>query len=122
MKHLEHDEQVLLMKWWELACKGFGIANECLFAIPNGGLRNVVTACNLKREGVRAGVPDIFLAVARGEFHGMFIEMKKKKGGRVSEAQKRVGGVLIGRGYFVCICHGWDEARSKICWYLSLAV
>jgi len=31
-----------------------------------------------KREGVLAGVSDIFVPVARGEFHGLYIEMKSQ--------------------------------------------
>ena len=60
MKSLEHSEQVTLIKWWALACKQFGIPEQLLFAIPNGGKRDVISAKLLKDEGVRAGVPDLF--------------------------------------------------------------
>ena len=34
---------------------------EWIHAIPNGGLRNKATASNLKAEGVKSGVLDVFL-------------------------------------------------------------
>src|SRR5262245_64718583 len=47
------------------------------FAIPNGGARDVITAGRLKAEGVRAGVPDVCLPVARAGYHGLFLEVKR---------------------------------------------
>ena len=47
-----------------------------MFAIPNGGYRNPREAANLKRQGVKAGVSDIFLPLPTDKYHGLFIEMK----------------------------------------------
>lgn len=118
MKQLEHTEQVTLMQWWQLACRGFGIPEPLLFAIPNGGQRNVIVASKLKAEGVRAGVPDLFLAVARHGGHGLFIEMKKAKGGVPSDKQKTMLAQLDDNGYATAICHGWIEAKTTIENYL----
>ena len=119
MKQLEHTEQVTLMQWWRLACHGFAIPEELLFAIPNGGQRNIVVASKLKAEGVRAGVPDIFLAWPSRRHCGLFIEMKKAKGGRVSENQKSLMEDLNKSGYLAVVCHGWTEAKSVIVKYLT---
>lgn len=119
MNHPEHSEQVTLIKWWALACKQFGIPEQLLFAIPNGGKRDVISAKLLKDEGVRAGVPDLFLAVPKGDYHGLFIEMKKVKGGVVSDSQKEMGAHLMGRDYDCAVCHGWVEAKAKIEKYLA---
>ncbi|MBQ9243546.1 MAG: VRR-NUC domain-containing protein [Proteobacteria bacterium] len=119
MKQLEHTEQVNLMQWWALACHGFGLHENTLFAIPNGGARNAITGMNLKREGVRAGVPDLFLAWANRQYGGLFIEMKKSKGGRVSDAQKLYLDLLAESGYKVAVCHGWLEAKASIEAYLK---
>ena len=50
-----------------------------MFHIPNGGSRNKLEASNLKKQGVKAGVPDLFLPVGRGSYHGLFIELKSAK-------------------------------------------
>ncbi len=114
----EHTEQVTLMQWWALACQSFGVPEQLLFAIPNGGARDRVTGKILKDEGVRAGVPDLFLAWANGQYGGLFIEMKKTKGGRVSDAQKEYLQMLTAAGYDAVVCHGWFEAKDAIESYL----
>lgn len=48
-----------------------------LFHIPNGGKRHGLEAMKFKAMGVVAGVPDLFFALARSGYHGLFIEMKK---------------------------------------------
>lgn len=118
MKTIEHTEQVNLIKWWALASKQFGVSEQLLFAIPNGGQRNLLVAKKLKAEGVRAGVPDLFLAVKRGEYGGLFIEMKKPKGGRVSDSQKSMMNDLSNSGYKTSVCKGWIEAGAQIKQYL----
>jgi hypothetical protein len=119
MKSLEHTEQVNLMQWWQLACRGFGIPESLLFAIPNGGQRNVIVASKLKAEGVRAGVPDLFLAFPYRSYDGLFIEMKKPKGGRVSGKQKTTLEQLAEVGYKTAVCNGWLEAKAVIEEYLE---
>lgn len=119
MRQEEHNEQVNLMKWWSLAHFKFKIPERCLFAIPNGGQRNVITAKRLKDEGVRSGIPDLFLAVTTPSFSGLFIEMKKAKGGRVSKHQEEMLKELSERGYKTEVCHGWSEAVAAIQNYLG---
>ena len=120
MKSIEHSEQVALMQWWAFTSKLFGVTEQLLFAIPNGGQRNLIVAKKLKAEGVRAGVPDLFLAVKRGGFGGLFIEMKKPKGGRVSDNQKECISLLKEQGYLAVVCNGWLEAKGQIEHYLSI--
>ena len=55
-----------------------------VFAIPNGGHRDVATAMVLKREGVRRGAPDLMII---GKEKIYFIEVKTQKG-KQSEYQK----------------------------------
>lgn len=119
MKSLEHSEQVSLMQWWALQCRRFGVYEQLLFAIPNGGQRNIITAKRMKDEGVRSGIPDLFLAVPRGNFHGLFVEMKKPRGGVVSDNQKACMEMLSNNGYCVTVCHGFIEAKTAITAYLD---
>lgn len=119
MKQLEHKEQATLIEWWRYAHLQFGLYESLLFAIPNGGARNAITGSMLKAEGVRAGVPDLCLAVARQGFHALFIEMKKTKGGVVSASQEAMCAELRRQGYAVEICHGWQAAMTIITRYLT---
>lgn len=124
----EHAAQVAVVTWATLARAEFPEL-ALLFAIPNGGQRNVIVAKKLKAEGVKAGVPDLMLPVARGGWHGLFIEMKaegrrKAEGGRrkgvVSAAQADWHVRLEGQGYKVAVCHGSERAEAVLREYLTL--
>jgi len=90
-----------------------------LFAIPNGAYTSPEYGARLKREGVKAGVPDVMLPVARGRFHGLFIEMKRREGGRVDPLQKQWAEAFSAQGYKAVTCRGWCEARQVILDYLN---
>ena len=47
---------------------------QYMYHVPNGGKRDKATAAVLKRQGVKAGVPDIMLPAARAGYHGLYIE------------------------------------------------
>lgn len=120
----ESATQKALFVWWSMAHRPFGVPETVLFSVPNGGHRNLVTAARLKEEGVRAGVPDIILAVARGGYHGLFVELKRaktagKSKGQVSACQKMMAEVLRGQGYRVVVCYGTCEAINAIIDYLE---
>lgn len=114
----EHDEQCMLIVW----C-GYMAAHDpdygLIFAIPNGGQRNKVTAAKLKAEGVKPGVPDLFLPVPRGIYTGMFVEMKRRKGGHVSADQRKWITDLISHGYKCVVCRGFEEAKQAITAYME---
>lgn len=90
-----------------------------MYHIPNGGSRHPYEAHNLKEQGVKPGVPDICLPVARGPYHALYIELKRQKGGRVSEDQRAWLGALTRAGNRAVVCRGWDEARKEIEDYLK---
>lgn len=113
----ESVEQIYLFRW--------AVLQECVYPelelmyhIPNGGYRNKAEAARLKMEGVKPGVPDICLPVARGGYHGLYIEMKVK-GNTTSEAQKRWIRLLKAQDYFVIVCYGQEEAIQVIVNYLK---
>ena len=114
----ESEHQQELFRWWRLV--GPKLApNIVLAAIPNGGARDAVTGARMKREGVVAGMPDTFLACARCGRHGLWVELKRPKGGHVSESQRLLFPLLEAQGYGVAVCHGWQEARQAIEDYLA---
>jgi hypothetical protein len=114
----EHDAQVALFQWaaWQA---GQRPALHSLYAVPNGGSRHMLEAVNLKREGVKRGVPDICLAWAAGGYHGLYIEMKRESGGRVSPEQKEWCDRLRAAGYRVEICRGFEAGKAAITNYLG---
>lgn len=115
VKLTEHQEQCLLIQWFKIAYPNY---NKCLFAIPNGGVRNIGTAVKLKKEGVLAGVPDLFLMIPKNGWHGMWIEMKIK-GGKLSPNQSEFMGRATLLGYMSVVCFGFEEAKELINEYLA---
>ena len=87
--------------------------------IPNGGSRNAREAHNLRMQGVKPGIPDIFLPVARGGWHGLYIEMKRRNGGRLSDEQAAMLEALREQGYCAWVCKGANDAIDLITEYLS---
>lgn len=113
----EAQEQTALSQWAAMM-EGRIPELRLLHAVPNGGSRHPVEAVHLKQQGVKPGIPDIFLPCARGPYHGLYIEMKRRKGGRVSVDQQRMILVLRAQGYKAEVCKGWEEARDTIFEYL----
>lgn len=104
----EEDEQRALIAWadsvlvvdWNDTSRTFAIG-DYLLAVPNGGARHRAEGGKLKAQGVRAGVPDLFLAVPRAGSCGLWID-------RLTDA-----------GYTVAIAHGWRAASRIILTYLE---
>lgn len=114
----EEVEQTCLFRWAAYSLRAHPKL-KLLHAIPNGGKRSKSEAARMKAAGVKAGVPDMFLPVARGGSHGLYIELKRIKGGRVSAEQLAWMEELTREGYTCAVCHGWEEARKVIQTYLK---
>ena len=89
-----------------------------VFHVPNGGTRNKREAKNLKRQGVRPGVPDLVFPVAKRGYHGLYIELKV---GRNKPTEKQIEWIdtLNANGYKAVVCVGYDDAKSTIDWYME---
>lgn len=116
----ESAEQQCLFRWAAYQSGAYPEL-ELLYHVPNGGSRRKSEAGRFKAEGVKAGVPDLCLPVARGGYHGMYIELKRKKGGRTSPDQECWMKALRGQGYFVMLCEGWETAAKAIMFYMTMA-
>lgn len=119
----EHNEQKALFSW-VFAAQQTRPELALMFAIPNGGARHVAVAAKLKAEGVKAGVPDVFLPVARGNWHGLWVELKFQgngvaKKGAVSDKQRQWLTALQAQGYQTAVCYGWHSAKETIENYLG---
>ena len=126
----EDGHQSVLFQWAALAkCKYPELA--WLYAVPNGGLRSKAVAGKLKAQGVKSGVPDIQLDVARKGFHGLRIELKvpevkavpgitkRKAPGRTSAEQDAWLEQLRSQGYRAEVAYGWSDAMEILVDYLS---
>jgi hypothetical protein len=100
----EHQEQAGFVQWFRAKWP-----RVLIFAIPNGGKRNISTARNLKLEGVVPGVPDLFIPA-----WSIWIEMKRQKGGRLSPDQEDVIAYLEASGHRVIVGYGATDASDKL--------
>lgn len=119
----ESEEQIKLFEWADRQYRNNMVKYEYLglmFHIPNGGKRNITTAVRLKREGVKRGVPDIFIPVPKGKYFGLFIEMKSKNG-KLTDEQKFWIEMLNELGYKAIVCKGFEEARDAVLEYGNLS-
>ena len=115
---LEDAEQRVIFQWAAMetaAHPELGL----LYAIPNGGKRAIKTAIALKAQGVKSGVPDMCLPVAREGYHGLYIELKRERSGRATPEQVAWMDALMEEGYAVSLCHGWERAAEAIEAYLE---
>jgi hypothetical protein len=124
----EHGQQSALFMWAHDNIKWYPQL-KLMHAIPNGGLRDRITAARLKAEGVKRGVPDVFLPAPIGEWHGLYIEMKRpdsvtkagkrRRHGVEDDEQQAVKAGLMRAGYGVATCQTFQEARDLIVRYLT---
>lgn len=90
-----------------------------MFGTLNGVRLTIGQAVKAKSAGNMRGVPDIFLDVPRHGYHGLRIELKAEKGGKVSSEQKIWLENYRLYGYYACVCRGFDAARQTIEKYLE---
>ena len=114
----EDFEQELVMRWAE-GQAGNWPELALLHHIPNGGKRGKSEAAKLKRMGVKRGVPDLCLPVPRGAFIGLYVEMKKLSGGRLSPEQRTWLNKLAAQGHMVTVAQGHEQAITVIRDYLA---
>ena len=129
----EHQEQALVVRWAELNANRHP-ALAMLHAVQNwAGVKSPREGARRKAEGVKAGVPDMFLPCARGGAHGLYIEMKRRKvrqtktkGVRLDRTkptpeQELWHAALREQGYAVEVCWSAEEAQDAITRYLEAA-
>lgn len=117
MRSYEEAEQAAIFEWAEYEKRKYPEL-ELLYHVPNGGKRDAKTAAILKRCGVKAGVPDLVLPVARCGYHGLYIELKVGKN-RTSKNQDTWLENLNAQGYKAVVCYGFNETTNMILRYLE---
>lgn len=117
-RHIESQYQKAVIQWARYLEPQYPEI-KWLHAIPNGGKRNPKEAARLKAEGVKPGVMDLFLPVARGGYFGMYIEMKGPDG-QLSVDQAQFQLHTFENGYYAIVCNDPQKAIKAIRWYLDL--
>jgi len=119
----EHTEQVALFDWAR-KLESRHLQLGLMFTVPNQGGKGkgaLIRGLKMVKEGLKKGVPDIFLAVPKKDKHGLFIELKVGKN-KPSANQLWWIHSLRTEGYAVEVCYGFEEARDAIVNYLGIEV
>ncbi len=111
----EHQEQVALCKWAQAK-------RLPLVAVPNAGRRTVWEGARQKAAGLSPGFPDAMLLLPRKGFGGMFVELKRVKGGVVSAEQTKWLNWLNHNGYHAVVAYGCEDAIRQLQIYLALPI
>lgn len=116
-REIEHAVQCACVRWFAYQYAEY---DGLLFAVPNGGFRNITTAAKLKAEGVKAGVSDLILAVQSEGYGALFIEMKTSKG-KQTEYQKAFERAVTAQGYKYAICRSLTDFQEVVDKYIGKA-
>lgn len=111
----EHRIQCACVRWFNVQ---YPKLHGRLFAVPNGGRRDVTTAAKLKAEGVVPGVADLVLLMSNRDYGALLIEMKTPKG-RQSDSQKKwEKTVCADAEYKYVVCRSLDDFIREVDSYL----
>ena len=118
----EAEEQAAFIRWCSFNEKRYpGL--DLIRASLNGLKLTIGQAKKAKLQGMKKGEPDIFLPVSilrlwgmgsTEKYHGLYIEMKRTKGGTLSKPQKDYIKKLRDNDYKVVVAKGCDEAIAAI--------
>lgn len=114
----ESTEQQHLFQWARMM-SGAHPELALMYKITNEGRRSHANGARMVAEGMKKGVPDICLPVARGGHHGLYIELKRERNSRVTREQLEWIEALMDQGYAAAVCRGCDEAIRLIADYLA---
>lgn len=106
MKHQESTLQTTCVRWFR-----YQYPRLVIYAVPNGGSRNVREAQRLKAEGVLSGVADLVVLLPQGK--SLYIEMKVK-GNRQTQNQKDFQKKVITLGHTYAVCYTFEEFQKVV--------
>jgi hypothetical protein len=113
----EYEEQRAVIEWARAMRGRFPELRLLYSTAQDGHLPRLLG--KLKAAGFQFGVPDLHLPIARRGFHGLWLEMKRQKGGRLSDDQRAWVEALHAAGHRVEICKGADAAIQVLFGYLE---
>ena len=112
----EYEDQCIVFDWLKY-CRLDGA--DMAFASLGGIRLPIGLAVKAKRAGNKQGVPDILLDCGRQGFKGLRIELKREKGGVLSQEQQDWHFRLKQEGFMVVVAKGANEAIAAIKAYLD---
>lgn len=112
----EHRIQCACVRWFSLQ---YPRLHGRLFAVPNGGRRDAVTAAKLKAEGVVAGVADLILLKSNRDYGALLIEMKTLKGKQRDSQKEWQNTVCADEEYKYVVCRSFDDFKREVDDYLK---
>lgn len=108
----EDQEQAAFVEWFRLQ-----FPKVRIFSTQNGARTSIRTAIKLKETGMVKGVPDLFVPA-----WNLWIEMKRRKGGKVSPEQKDWLAYLESHcGHSTLVCYGCEDARNQVLAFRKVA-
>lgn len=129
MQRLSEDQlQAQCVEWFRMQ-----YPTKLICSFPNGGSRYILEAVKLKKTGLKAGMPDLFIPCPTWHHPikktfgtvvweinkiGLFIELKVGKN-KISEKQKEVHEYLLKHTYAVEVCYTFDEFVKVVREYFS---
>lgn len=122
----EGEEQKALINWLygeKMRNSAIGELYDTIYHVPNGGLRNIKTAGDMKKQGVKAGVSDLQAMSARGGWYGLCLEFKATppKDAALSDTQESWLALAHQQGYCAALARGLMEAKAVIREYAEWA-
>lgn len=108
---LRHEDEYPELKWLHSSLNGIFIP------APPAIRARIIN--HMKAEGMKKGIPDLFLPVARRDYHGLYIELKRSDGGTVRDEQTDFLDFVATQGYYGTVCYGYEQAVETLEWYLK---
>ena len=105
-RHIEESIQVACVKWFRLQHP-----NLVIFAVPNGGSRNLYEAKNMKESGTLAGVADLVIVGNGGKV--LFVEMKAGKN-KQEDSQVLFQNKVEKLGHKYIICRSKEQFMKEV--------
>ena len=105
-RHIEESIQVACVKWFRLQ-----YPKLIIFAVPNGGSRNLYEAKNMKESGTLAGVADLVIVGNGGKV--LFVEMKAGKN-KQEDSQVLFQNKVEKLGHKYIICRSKEQFMKEV--------
>ena len=104
-------QQKIVMDFNNRFCLKNMKSRAIIFAVPNGGTRNIIEAKKLKATGVLSGVSDLICITQKKEI--FFLELKTQKGVQ-SDSQKEFEKRITDLGYKYVLIKSFEDYLNFI--------